>query len=71
MEIIKTKRINGYDFTLIYFKYAKGYEIQISKKPYNELTDIDGFYTNKKIALKVYNQILKNWIKNKILENLK
>ena len=70
MEIIKTKRINSFDFTLVYFEDIKGYEIQISEKPYENFTDIDGIYTNKKVALKVYNQILKNWTKNKILENL-
>lgn len=59
MDIIKTNRVNGFDITLIYFEDIKGYEIQISARPYNEITETDGTYTNKKIALEVYNKILK------------
>ena len=59
MEIIQTKRFKGYDVTLIYFPDIKEYEIQISKKPYDEITDTDGFYGDKKIAEEVYDVIIK------------
>lgn len=59
MDIIKTKRLKGYDITLIYFEEIKGYEVQISKKPYEEITDTDGIYTYKKDGLKVWSAVIK------------
>ena len=59
MDIIKTKRTKGYDITLIYFEDTKGYEIQISRKPYEEITDFDGLYSTKKAGLRVFNIIVK------------
>ena len=59
MEVIKTKRLMGYDVTLIRFEDPKGYEVQISKDPYNEITDTDGVYTTLKAGLEVWRAVIK------------
>ncbi len=53
----------GYDVTLVRFDEPKGYEVQISRKPYSEITDDDGIYSTLKDGLKVWRAILKE-IKN-------
>ena len=63
LEIIKTKRIKGYDVTLIRFDNPKFYELQISKKPYDEITDYYDEFSTLKDGLIIWRGIVKQ-IKN-------
>ncbi len=67
MEVIKTKRYMGYDVTLVRFGDPKGYEVQISRKPYDEITDYFGTYTTLKKGLKIFGVVIKA-IKNEEYE---
>lgn len=75
MEIINTQRLKGYDVTLIKFddsglprEEKSPYEVQISKKPYDRVTEYDGFYKTKRIGLQVYKKVIKE-IENGEYEN--
>ena len=71
LDIIKTKRLKGYDVTLVYFKTMKGYEVQVSKSPYDKIDDTDGMYINKKEGLKAYNRMIKEIKECKVCGNNK
>ena len=67
MEVIKTKRLGGYDVTLIRYGSPNIYEVQISKDPYDEITDYYNEFSTLKDGLKIWSKIVKE-IKNGVYD---
>lgn len=64
MELIKTKKIGKNNLTIVYWEDGKTYEVQYTDD--ENILDYEDGFTNKKDALKMFN----NWEKWMVIERL-